>query len=176
MDKKVYRRALLGAAAPFVMLFATPLTGRGNEPARQDATPAAATTSQAASQPAAEPAAAAPDAAATAEAKPVAVQTGIASWYSGQATVGRAARVRRGMAELTAAHRHLPLGTYVRVTNLANQRSAVVRINDRGPYIRGRIIDVNPAAARKLAMVQRGISRVRMEVLPSAPPDLDAET
>ena len=68
--------------------------------------------------------------------------------------------------ELTAAHRTLPFGTRVRVTNLANGRSVVVRINDRGPYAHGRIIDVSRAAAEKLGMVHRGIVRVRVEYVP----------
>ena len=66
---------------------------------------------------------------------------------------------------LTAAHRSLPFGTRVRVTNLANGRHVIVRINDRGPYVRGRMLDVSYAAARKLGMLQRGVGRIRMEVL-----------
>ena len=64
---------------------------------------------------------------------------------------------------LTAAHRTLPFGTHVRVTNLRNGRSVVVRINNRGPFIRGRIIDVSVAAARELGFVQRGVTQVRIE-------------
>ena len=72
---------------------------------------------------------------------------GIASIYSG----GRTANGEQARADgMTAAHRTLPFGTMVRVTNRRNGRSAVVRINDRGPFIRGRIIDVTPAAARVL--------------------------
>lgn len=66
---------------------------------------------------------------------------------------------------LTAAHRSLPFGTRVRVTNKRNGRSVVVRINDRGPFIRGRIIDVSVAAAHKLGMVQSGIAPVILEIL-----------
>jgi rare lipoprotein A len=64
---------------------------------------------------------------------------------------------------LTAAHRTLPFGTQVRVTNLRNGRSVVVRINNRGPFIRGRIIDVSYAAARELGFVDRGVTQVRVE-------------
>jgi rare lipoprotein A len=74
-------------------------------------------------------------------------QSGIASVYSG----GRTANGERALAHrLTAAHRTLPFGTMVRVTNKRNGKSIVVRINDRGPFIRGRIIDVTPAAAHLL--------------------------
>jgi rare lipoprotein A len=74
-------------------------------------------------------------------------QSGIASIYSG----GRTANGERASAGgLTAAHRSLPFGTQVRVTNRANGRSVVVHINDRGPFVRGRIIDLTPAGARAL--------------------------
>jgi rare lipoprotein A len=69
------------------------------------------------------------------------------------------------MYELVAAHRTLPLGTVARVTNLANGRSVVVRINDRGPYIKGRILDLSTGAARALAFVRKGVTRVRIDVL-----------
>lgn len=64
---------------------------------------------------------------------------------------------------LTAAHRTLPFGTRVKVTNLRNNNSVIVTINDRGPYHRNRILDVSKAAARKLDFVQRGVTRVRIE-------------
>jgi hypothetical protein len=67
--------------------------------------------------------------------------------------------------QLTAAHRYLPLGTKVRVTNLQNGRSVLVTINDRGPYIRGRHIDLSAGAARAIGMIGRGVARVRIEVL-----------
>ena len=74
-------------------------------------------------------------------------QSGIASIYSG----GRTADGERASASgLTAAHRSLPFGTMVRVTNQSTGRSVVVRINDRGPFVRGRIIDLTPAAAHEL--------------------------
>ena len=66
---------------------------------------------------------------------------------------------------MTAAHRTLPIGTLVRVTHLRNGRSVIVRINDRGPYIKRRIIDLSREAAKKIEMVRYGISRVKLEVL-----------
>ena len=62
--------------------------------------------------------------------------------------------------DLTAAHRTLPFGSKVRVANLANGRSVVVRINDRGPFTEGRVIDVSRAAAEKLGMIRSGVARV----------------
>jgi rare lipoprotein A len=70
-----------------------------------------------------------------------------------------------GAAGLTAAHRTLPLGTRVRVTNTANGRSVVVRISDRGPFIRGRSIDLSRPAAQAVGMTEAGLAKVRMEVL-----------
>jgi rare lipoprotein A len=67
--------------------------------------------------------------------------------------------------ELTGAHRTLPFGTRVRVTNLANDQSVVVRINDRGPFIKGRIIDVSRRAARELGFIVQGTTKVHVEVL-----------
>ena len=69
------------------------------------------------------------------------------------------------MNKLTAAHRSLPFGSQVKVTNLSNQRSVIVRINDRGPYYQGRIIDLSQAAAERLGMVKAGITKVTLEVL-----------
>jgi len=96
-------------------------------------------------------------------------QVGLASYYS-QGHQGRhtASGEAFDMNAMTAAHRSLPFGTRVRVTNLANGRQAVVRINDRGPFRKGRIIDVSQAAARALGMVGRGVTRVRLEVIGSA--------
>lgn len=96
----------------------------------------------------------------------VAVYEGKASWYGreqqGQLTANGE---RFNMHELTAAHRTLRMGTHVRVINLRNGREVVVRINDRGPYSRGRIIDVSYAAAVRLGMVDAGVVPVRLEVL-----------
>jgi len=65
---------------------------------------------------------------------------------------------------MTAAHRTLPFGTGVRVTNTTNGRSVVVRITDRGPFVAGRVIDLSPAAARQLDMLRAGLVPVRVEV------------
>jgi len=72
---------------------------------------------------------------------------------------------------LTAAHRTLPLGSHVLVENLANGRSVVVRINDRGPVVKGRIIDVSRAAAESLGMLRAGVAKVRVSRLKKTPPD-----
>jgi hypothetical protein len=72
------------------------------------------------------------------------------------------------MNKLTAAHRTLPLGSRVRVTNLRNNKSIVVRINDRGPYHGNRVIDLSKEAARRIGMIQRGKARVRLELLHSS--------
>lgn len=68
------------------------------------------------------------------------------------------------MFELTAAHRQLPLGTYVKVTNLKNGKWIIVRVNDRGPYVEGRIMDLSYSAARMLGF-SSGIERVRLDVV-----------
>lgn len=89
--------------------------------------------------------------------------TGIASFYWHSQRTANGERFNPG--ELTAAHRTLPFGTRVRVTNLRNGKSVVVRINDRGPYIRGRIIDLSRAAARELDFTDHGLTRVSLAVL-----------
>ena len=87
-------------------------------------------------------------------------ETGNAAYYHGR----RAASGERVNAtEFTAAHRTLPFGTQVRVTNLQNGRSVVVRINDRGPFGRARIIDVSRAAARELGMIGSVVAKVRLD-------------
>jgi rare lipoprotein A len=94
------------------------------------------------------------------------LETGEASHYADKFHGRRTASGERySHRELTAAHRTLPFGTLVRVTNLDNGRSTVVRVNDRGPWKRGRIIDLSRAAARKLDMLRAGVARVRIEVL-----------
>lgn len=98
----------------------------------------------------------------------VRVLHGKATFYSSSLEGGPTASGERYRgSRMTAAHRSLPLGTWVRVTNLANDRSVVVRINDRGPYgrDRSRIIDLSRAAARKLHMIGAGVARVKVEVL-----------
>ncbi|MBW4452221.1 MAG: septal ring lytic transglycosylase RlpA family protein [Nostoc indistinguendum CM1-VF10] len=91
---------------------------------------------------------------------------GIASFYGYDFAGNRTASGQRFNPEgMTAAHRSLPFGTKVRVTNTRNGRSVVLRINDRGPFIRGRVIDVSTGAARVLGMMGSGIAPVRVEVL-----------
>ena len=94
--------------------------------------------------------------------------TGRASWY-GEAHHGRltASGERYDMHALTAAHRSLPFGTRLRVVNLANDRTVEVRVNDRGPVISGRILDLSYEAARALGALQAGIIPVRITVLPA---------
>lgn len=89
-----------------------------------------------------------------------------ASWYGWRFAKRRTAsgELFNPMA-LTAAHRTLPLGSRVRVTNLTNGRAVIVRITDRGPYLKGRGIDVSREAARRLRMVQQGVAKVRVEHL-----------
>jgi rare lipoprotein A len=87
-------------------------------------------------------------------------QEGLASIYSGGLTANGERAAPTGM---TAAHRTLPFGTKVRVTNQRTGRSVVVRINDRGPFVRGRVIDVTPAAARALGF--DGLAPVTLAVL-----------
>ena len=99
-------------------------------------------------------------------AEPILLETGLASWYGprfhGKLTAsGEVFNQER----FTAAHRTLPWGSRVKVTNLANGKSVEVRINDRGPFAKGRIIDVSRAAARALGMLQAGIAKVRIEWL-----------
>jgi rare lipoprotein A len=90
-------------------------------------------------------------------------ETGRASWYS--LTSKTASGERCDPSALTAAHRSLPFGTKVKVENLKNGRSVVVRINDRGPFVAGRIIDLTKAAAGQLGFVSHGITQVRLTVL-----------
>lgn len=91
-------------------------------------------------------------------------QVGIASWYGPRFHGRKTANGERfNQNKMTAAHRGLPLGTKVKVTNLENGRKVVVRINDRGPYKYGRIIDLSRAAAKRLAMHDNGTARVRVE-------------
>lgn len=93
-------------------------------------------------------------------------QVGTASWY-GEYFVGRptASGEPFDMYDLTAAHPTLPLGSWVKVTNLRNGRSVVLRINDRGPVVPGRIIDVSYSAAQALHFKNRGLQRVRLDVI-----------
>lgn len=88
-------------------------------------------------------------------------QTGIASWYHDRRT---ASGERFIASNFSGAHRTLPFGTLVRVTAVRTGRSCVVRINDRGPFIRGRILDVSPAAAKMLGLNTSGIAKVNIDV------------
>jgi rare lipoprotein A len=96
-------------------------------------------------------------------------EVGVASWY-GNEFHGRPTSSGEvfDQNDLTAAHRTLPFGTHVMVTNLANDSSVVVRINDRGPFVRERIIDLSYAAARVLGLIGPGTGRVRLDVLGGA--------
>lgn len=93
-------------------------------------------------------------------------QRGLASWY-GKECQGNftASGEAYNMNGLTAAHPTLPLGTKVRVTNMRNRRSIVLRINDRGPYFGGRLLDVSRAAATRLGFLSRGKARVKIDVV-----------
>ena len=95
------------------------------------------------------------------------VQHGKASWYSIKTNYGTktASGQRLCNNAPTAAHKTLPMGTKVRVINMANNKSEVVTINDRGPFIKGRIIDVTIGTAEKLGFVGRGVVPVKVEVL-----------
>jgi rare lipoprotein A len=95
-------------------------------------------------------------------------QVGIASWY-GPDFQGRetASGQTFNMHDLTCAHRTLPLGSLVRVTNLQNHKSVVLRVNDRGPVPESRVIDLSYAAARQLGMRKEGLARVRIDLIQS---------
>jgi rare lipoprotein A len=93
-------------------------------------------------------------------------QTGPASWY-GSKYHGRktSSGERYNKNDMTAAHKTLPFGTKVKVTNLANNETVVLRINDRGPFVGNRIIDVSEVAAQKLNIHSRGVAKVKVEVI-----------
>jgi len=93
-------------------------------------------------------------------------EIGVASWYGEEFQGNETASGEiYDLNGLTAAHLTLPFGTIVRVTNLKNNKNILLRINDRGPYIGGRIIDVSLAAAKRLGFVYEGITQVRIEVV-----------
>jgi rare lipoprotein A len=103
------------------------------------------------------------------DAKPIVTETGLASWY------GPPYHNRRGsngevynMHAMTAAHRTFPLGSIVRVTNMKTGATALVRITDRGPFIRGRVVDLSLAAAKKLDVWKPGIAEVKVELMESS--------
>jgi rare lipoprotein A len=101
-------------------------------------------------------------------------EEGLASWY-GPPYHGRQAADGEiyDMEKLTAAHRTMPFNTWVRVTNLSNDRSVDVRITDRGPFVDGRIIDLSKAAARQIELLGPGVGRVRLQVIAAPHPDTD---
>lgn len=101
-----------------------------------------------------------------------ATQEGIASWYGGKFHGRTTANGEIfDTNKFTAAHKSLPFGTMVRVTNLENGSTTIVRINDRGPFIPGRIIDLSRAAAMAIGMTGKGVARVRLEELESNLPE-----
>lgn len=101
------------------------------------------------------------------------IQHGKASWYGVRCNGGTHTASGETLCDQssTAAHKTLPMDTRVRVTNLENGKSEIVRINNRGPYIRGRIIDVTEGVAKRIGFHKRGIVRVKVEVLD----DLDGD-
>jgi rare lipoprotein A len=100
------------------------------------------------------------------QAKTLPYQVGTASWY-GEYFEGKptASGEDYDMYDMTAAHPTLPLGSYVRVTNLRNGRAVVVKVNDRGPVVAGRIIDLSYGAARVLHFEDRGLQKVRLDLV-----------
>lgn len=92
-------------------------------------------------------------------------ETGVASWYGGKFHGRKTASGERyNQNKMTAAHKTLPFGTKVYVKNLENGKSAVVRINDRGPFKKGRVIDLSKAAAKQLDITKTGTAKVRIKV------------
>ncbi len=91
---------------------------------------------------------------------------GVASYYGPGFHGKKTANGERfDMYELTAAHKTLPFNTKVRVTNLGNKKSVIVRINDRGPFKKGRIIDLSKSAAKKIGLIKTGTAKVKLEIL-----------
>ncbi|WHZ12006.1 MAG: Septum-associated rare lipoprotein A [Burkholderiaceae bacterium] len=176
---------------PALALLTLALAGCGIAPTRPDGTSALVQSQQTATAPshavvapAAVGSAAAPatdpshtassttapsDAEAQSSAEPT-EQQGLASWY-GPRFHGRrtASGERYNMHAMTAAHPKLPLGSYARVTAVASGKSVVVRITDRGPYVKRRIIDLSKAAAARLGLLKRGVGEVVVQSVP--PPD-----
>ncbi|MDA2918436.1 septal ring lytic transglycosylase RlpA family protein [Desulfobacterota bacterium AH_259_B03_O07] len=96
-------------------------------------------------------------------------QIGIASWYGiEEHGLPTATGERFSKDAFTAAHKSLPMGTIVRVTNLENGRDVIVKVNDRGPFVEGRMIDLSYAAAKSIAMIRKGTANVKVEII-SAP-------
>ena len=99
-------------------------------------------------------------------AKPISYQIGYTSYYAhkfhGRPTASGEIFDMNG---ISAAHRELPLGTIIRVTHLGNGKSIIVKVNDRGPFIKGRILDLSLGAAKKLDMVNEGVAKVKIEIV-----------
>ena len=102
------------------------------------------------------------------ELEPAAIEYGVASWYHAN-WIGIGEQTASGerfrQYEMTAAHKTLPFGTFVRVTNLANGCSTIARITDRGPFVSGRIIDLSKTGARDIGILDAGTARVKVEIL-----------
>ena len=162
-ERKVFSPGV-GAAALVVALIAA---GCAQQPAAPEAPPAAPTQPSGPATPV--PAPAPPQPSPPRETRAAPIERGRVSLYginfAGKTT---ASGERFDPAALTMAHRTLPFGTRVRITNLSNQRSVEVRVNDRGPAVRGRIADVSLAAARKLGMTDDGVVDATLEVIGSA--------
>lgn len=94
-------------------------------------------------------------------------QIGVASYYSTKCNRGTKTASGQKLKdhELTAAHKTLKFGTEVKITNLKNNKSTIVKITDRGPYVKGRVIDVTLAAAKKLDIIKSGVAKVKVEVV-----------
>jgi rare lipoprotein A len=93
-------------------------------------------------------------------------EKGVASWYGSKFNRKRTSNGERfNMYQMTAAHRTLPLPTFVQVTNLTNGRQVIVKVNDRGPFVSNRLIDLSYAAAKKLGMVGRGTAPVSVRAI-----------
>ncbi len=93
-------------------------------------------------------------------------ETGLASWYGSRFNKKRTSSGERfNMYQMTAAHKTLPLSTYVQVTNLSNGKQVIVKVNDRGPFVSNRLIDLSYAAAKKLGMVGRGTAPVEVRAI-----------
>ncbi|HUA15664.1 MAG TPA: septal ring lytic transglycosylase RlpA family protein [Verrucomicrobiae bacterium] len=146
----MHRRIARGLALTFLVAS----LGAAQGPNNSEATPAPSSSAQTKNEPRRQ----------TGKIRPY--QVGTASWY-GEDFVGRptASGEPYDMYGLTAAHLTLPLGSYVRVTNLRNGRAVVVRVNDRGPIVPGRIIDLSYGAAEALHFAHRGLQRVRLDLV-----------
>jgi rare lipoprotein A len=93
-------------------------------------------------------------------------QYGNASWYGGPLHGKKTASGERfDMYSFTGAHRELPFGTIIRVTNLRNGKEVYIKVNDRGPFVKGRIVDLSHAAAKAIGFYRRGVIRVKIEVI-----------